>query len=183
MKVAIATDTNSSIGQQEASVLSACKLAGQGRGAAEIKSFLEERAYDASIYISVDSMEYLKKGGRITPAAAAFASVLNVKPVLTIQGDKLDIYAKVRGMRQAKLKMIEAIRHDRNTRFAGVPDEQLRVETAGTFCSEEDARQWRELVQNEFPTIPVSYVQLPCSIACHVGLNAAGTRVLKKEVM
>ena len=109
--------------------------------------------------------------------------MLNVKPVLTIQGDKLDIYAKVRGMRQAKLKMIEAIRHDRNTRFAGVPDEQLRVETAGTFCSEEDARQWRELVQNEFPTIPVSYVQLPCSIACHVGLNAAGTGVLKKEVM
>lgn len=168
---------------QEASVLSACKLAEQGRSAAEIKSFLEERAYDASIYISVDSMEYLKKGGRITPAAAAFASVLNVKPVLTIQGDKLDIYAKVRGMRQAKLKMIEAIRHDRNTRFAGVPDEQLRVETAGTFCSEEDARQWRELVQNEFPTIPVSYVQLPCSIACHVGLNAAGTGVLKKEIM
>ena len=166
---------------QEASVLSACKLAEQGRSAAEIKSFLEERAYDASIYISVDSMEYLKKGGRITPAAAAFASVLNVKPVLTIQGDKLDIYAKVRGMRQAKLKMIEAIRHDRNTRFAGVPDEQLRVETAGTFCSEEDARQWRELVQSEFPTIPVSYVQLPCSIACHVGLNAAGTGVLKKR--
>lgn len=167
---------------QGASVLSACKLAQQGLRAAEIKAYLEQRAYEASIYITVDSMEYLKKGGRVTPAAAAFASVLNVKPVLTIQGDKLDTYAKVRGMKQAKSKMIEAIRQDRSTRFGQVPDQELRIETAGTFDSEEEAEQWRLQVQQAFPTVPVSYVHLPCSIACHVGVNAVGTGILKKEV-
>lgn len=121
MKVAIATDTNSSM---------------TGR---EIKAWLEERAYDASIYITVDSMEYLKKGGRVTPAAAAFATVLNLKPVLTIQGDKLDTYAKARGMQQAEQKMVEALQQDRATRIGAVPDARLRVETAGTFESEEQA--------------------------------------------
>ena len=166
---------------QETSALSAVKLAQQGLCAREIKEFLEKRAYDASIYITVDSMEYLKKGGRITPAAAAFAAVLNLKPVLTIQGDKLDVHAKARGMNQAETKMIQAIRQDLATRFADVPEDQLQVETAGTFESEAQAERWRQLVQAEFPTIPVSYAQLPCSIACHVGINAAGTGILKKE--
>lgn len=168
---------------QEASVLSALLLAQQGLTAEEIKNYLEERAYQASIYITVDSMEYLKKGGRVTPAAAAFASVLNLKPILTIQGDKLDTYAKARGMKQAEEKMIEAIKQDRLTRFADVPDHQLRIETAGTFENEEKSEQWRQLVQNAFPSIPVSYVDLPCSIACHVGINAAGTAIMKKEAL
>ncbi len=168
---------------QEASVLSALLLAQQGLTAEEIKNYLEERAYQASIYITVDSMEYLKKGGRVTPAAAAFASVLNLKPILTIQGDKLDTYAKARGMKQAEEKMIEAIKQDRLTRFADVPDHQLRIETAGTFENEEKSEQWRQLVQSAFPSIPVSYVDLPCSIACHVGINAAGTAIMKKEAI
>lgn len=168
---------------QEASVLSALLLAQQGLTAEEIKNYLEERAYQASIYITVDSMEYLKKGGRVTPAAAAFASVLNLKPILTIQGDKLDTYAKARGMKQAEEKMIEAIKQDRLTRFADVPDHQLRIETAGTFENEEKSEQWRQLVQSSFPSIPVSYVDLPCSIACHVGINAAGTAIMKREAL
>lgn len=168
---------------QEASVLSALLLAQQGLTAEKIKNYLEERAYQASIYITVDSMEYLKKGGRVTPAAAAFASVLNLKPILTIQGDKLDTYAKARGMKQAEEKMIEAIKQDRLTRFADVPDHQLRIETAGTFENEEKSEQWRQMVQNAFPSIPVSYVDLPCSIACHVGINAAGTAIMKREAI
>lgn len=168
---------------QEASVLSALLLAQQGLTAEEIKNYLEERAYQSSIYITVDSMEYLKKGGRVTPAAAAFASVLNLKPILTIQGDKLDTYAKARGMKQAEEKMIEAIKQDRLTRFADVPDHQLRIETAGTFENEEKSEQWRQLVQSAFPSIPVSYVYLPCSIACHVGINAAGTAIMKREAL
>lgn len=168
---------------QEASVLSACKLTQQGLCAAEIKDYLEARAYDASIYITVDSMEYLKKGGRVTPAAAAFATVLNLKPILTIQGDKLDMYAKARGMKQAQTKMIQAIKEDRITRFGQVSDAQLRIGTAGTFENKETAEQWRQLVQNEFPSIPVSYVDLPCSIACHVGINAAGIAIMKQEAM
>lgn len=168
---------------QEASVLSALLLAQQGLTAEKIKNYLEERAYQASIYITVDSMEYLKKGGKVTPAAAAFASVLNLKPILTIQGDKLDTYAKARGMKQAEEKMIEAIKQDRLTRFADVPDHQLRIETAGTFENEEKSEQWRQLVQSAFPSIPVSYVDLPCSIACHVGINAAGTAIMKREAL
>ncbi|MBM6900778.1 DegV family protein, partial [Gemmiger formicilis] len=105
---------------QAASVNSALELARQGKTAGEIKAWLEDRAYDASIYITVDSMEYLKKGGRVTPAAAAFATVLNLKPVLTIQGDKLDTYAKARGMQQAEQKMVEALKQDRATRFGAV---------------------------------------------------------------
>lgn len=167
---------------QAASVNSALELARQGKTAGEIKAWLEDRAYDASIYITVDSMEYLKKGGRVTTAAAAFATVLNLKPVLTIQGDKLDTYAKARGMQQAEQKMVEALKQDRATLFGAVPDARLRVETAGTFESEEQAARWRALVQAEFPGIPVSYVHLPCSIACHVGINAAGTGIMKKEV-
>lgn len=167
---------------QETSVQSAAELARRGLPAREIREYLEQRSYDASIYITVDSMEYLRKGGRITPAAAAFAAVLNIKPVLTIQGDKLDVYARARGMNQAEAKMIEAVRKDRQTRFTDVPDVQLRIETAGTFESESLSERWRQLVQAEFPDMTVSYVQLPCSIACHVGINAAGTGIVKKEV-
>jgi len=171
-----------SVTQME-SVYSAYRLAQRGHSAAEIKDCLEQRAYDASIYISVDSVEYLKKGGRITPAVAAFAAILHLKPVMTIQGGKLDTYAKARGMRQAEVKMIEGVKQDRTTRFADVPDDQLRVATAGTFESEELAQRWREAMQAEFPSIPVSYTPLPCSIACHVGMNAAGTGIMKKEAL
>lgn len=172
-----------SVTQME-SVFSAYQLAQQEYSAKEIKAYLEERSYDASIYITVDSLEYLKKGGRITPAVAAFASILNIKPVLTIQGDKLDSYKKARGMRQAERDMIEAVRHDRSTRFAEIPDSQLQIETAGTFETKEQEQKWLYLVQAEFPnmSLPISYVHLPCSIACHLGTNAAGIAIMKKEV-
>ena len=168
---------------QRASVYSALRLAQSGYSAREIKAYLEERAYDASIYISVDSMEYLKKGGRITPAVATFATVLNLKPVLTIQGDKLDTYAKARGMKQAEQKMIEAIKNDRTARFADVPDSQLQIGVAGTLESEEQAQRWFQSVESEFPGLTLSYVHLPCSIACHVGMNAVGIGIMKKEVL
>lgn len=179
-KVQVVDNHRISVTQAE-SALSAHRLMEGGMTAGEIKKYLEDRAFDASIYITVDSMEYLKKGGRVTPAAAAFASVLNLKPVLTIQGDKLDAFAKVRGMKQAEIKMIEAVRQDRVNRFAQLPDEQLAVETAGTFEDPEKARQWRDQVQAAFPNFSVSYVDLPCSIACHVGINAAGIGILKRE--
>lgn len=168
---------------QKESVVSACRLAQQGYGAKEIKSYLEEHAYDASIYVTVNSLEYLKKGGRITPAVAAFAAILNLKPVLTIQGDKLDAYGKARGMRQAESSMIHAIKHDRSTRFADVPDSHLLIEAAGTFETKEQAQKWLNLVQTEFPDMEISYAHLPCSIACHVGMNAAGIAIMKKEVL
>lgn len=163
------------------SVFSAYRLARQGYSGEEIKGYLEAHAYDASIYITVDSLEYLKKGGRITPAVAAFAAALNLKPVMTIQGDKLDAYAKARGMRQARVKMIEAVRKDRATRFGEVPDELLQVGAAGTFEEEAQAQAWLREVQEVFAPMPVFYAPLPCSIACHVGMNAAGIGIMKKE--
>ncbi len=168
-----------SVTQQE-SVMAAHRLAQQGWTAQAIQEHLEAHAYDASIYISVDSMEYLKKGGRITPAAAAFATILNLKPVLTIQGDKLDAFAKVRGMRQAEARMIEAVHQDRDTRFRDVPTSELQIATAGTFEDSAMAEKWRAMVQSEFPDTEVLYVDLPCSIACHVGINSAATGIIHR---
>ena len=95
---------------QYASILDALKLAKEGKNAFEIKKALEAAAYDASIYIAVDTLEFLKKGGRITPAAAAAGSVLNIKPILTIQGDRLDAFTKVRGTKRCRAKLIEALK-------------------------------------------------------------------------
>ena len=167
---------------QKESVISALRLVEQGYDAGQIRDFLEKHAYDASIYITVDSMEYLKKGGRVTPAAATLATVLNLKPVLTIQGDKLDAFAKVRGMKLAESKMIEAIHQDRAERFKGVPESRLLIETAGTLENGELAEHWRQQVQAEFPFAKVSYANLPCSIACHLGMNSVATVIMTEEV-
>ena len=180
-KVQVVDNHRISVTQRE-SVVSALRLAEQGHDAGQIKDFLEKRAYDASIYITVDSMEYLKKGGRVTPAAATLATVLNLKPVLTIQGDKLDAFAKVRGMKLAESKMIEAIHHDREARFKDIPESRLLIETAGTLESEELAESWRQQVQAEFPFAKVSYANLPCSIACHVGMNSVAAVIMTEEV-
>lgn len=167
---------------QKESVISALRLVEQGYDAGQIRDFSEKHAYDASIYITVDSMEYLKKGGRVTPAAATLATVLNLKPVLTIQGDKLDAFAKVRGMKLAESKMIEAIHQDRAERFKDVPESRLLIETAGTLENGELAEHWRQQVQAEFPFAKVSYANLPCSIACHVGMNSVAAVIMTEEV-
>ena len=180
-KVQVVDNHRISVTQRE-SVISALRLAEQGYDAGQIREFLEKHAYDASIYITVDSMEYLKKGGRVTPAAATLATVLNLKPVLTIQGDKLDAFAKVRGMKLAESKMIDALHQDRAERFRDVPESRLLIETAGTLENEALAESWRLQVQAEFPFAKVSYANLPCSIACHVGMNSVAAVIMTEEV-
>ena len=180
-KVQVVDNHRISVTQRE-SVISALRLAEQGYDAGQIREFLEKHAYDASIYITVDSMEYLKKGGRVTPAAATLATVLNLKPVLTIQGDKLDAFAKVRGMKLAESKMIDALHQDRAERFKDVPESRLLIETAGTLENEALAESWRQQVQAEFPFAKVSYANLPCSIACHVGMNSVAAVIMTEEV-
>lgn len=180
-KVQVVDNHRISVTQKE-SVISALRLVEQGYDAGQIRDFLEKHAYDASIYITVDSMEYLKKGGRVTPAAATLATVLNLKPVLTIQGDKLDAFAKVRGMKLAESKMIEAIHQDRAERFKDVPESRLLIETAGTLENGELAEHWRQQVQAEFPFAKVSYANLPCSIACHLGMNSVAAVIMTEEV-
>ncbi|WP_418490045.1 DegV family protein [Frisingicoccus sp.] len=159
---------------QYASILDALKLAKEGKNAFEIKKALEAAAYDASIYIAVDTLEFLKKGGRITPAAAAAGSVLNIKPILTIQGDRLDAFTKVRGTKRCRAKLIEALKNDFKERLAGEDMSKIRVGTAGSFRNVEDARAWRQEVADAFPGFEVIYGNLGCSIATHTGPEARG---------
>ena len=116
-KVQVVDNQRISVTQRQ-SVLDAVNLAKAGRTAAEIKKVLEDEKMESSIYITLETLKYLKKGGRITPAAAAIGTVLNLKPVLQIQGEKLDAYAKVRGKKQAKRVMIKAVQEDLEKRFA-----------------------------------------------------------------
>ena len=174
-KVQVVDDHRISVTMRE-SVLEAKWMANQGMTAEEIKKKLEENAYNSSIYIAVDTLEYLKKGGRVTVAGAAIGAVLNIKPVLTIQGEKLDAFTKVRGMKKAELKMLEAIEEDLNTRFADVDRKQLRLGAAGTFQKQEDAAQWYKMVKDTFENEidDIYYDSLSFSIGCHVGPNAIG---------
>ena len=156
------------------SVLDAKAMADEGMSALQIKQRLEQNAYESSIYITVNSLEYLKKSGRVTAAGAMIASVLNLKPVLTIQGEKLDAFAKIRGMNPAMKRMLEACEQDLKERFAKVPKENIHIGVAGTFEHEEDAKKWEDQVREYFPGYFVRYLPLSCSIACHVGIDSAG---------
>ena len=152
------------------SVLDAIALVKEGKTAKEIKKILEKEALESSIYLVVDTLKYLKKGGRITPAAALLGSALNLKPILQIQGDKLDAYKKVRGMKPAKKNMLEAIRHDLDTRFAEyVKKGELKLQVAYAD-DREAAKQWTEEVRTAFPELEVSCMDpLALSIVCHTG--------------
>ena len=118
----------------------------------------------------VDTLKYLKKGGRVTPAAAMIGTVLNLKPVLTIQGDKLDAFAKVRGVKQAKKVMLEAMKKDMETRFAEPLKKGLMsLMISYTYGQDEAVRIWMEEVQAAFPDMKIFGSPLSLSVACHTG--------------
>lgn len=164
---------------QLASVMDAVKLVSEGKTAAEIKAILEKTALDASIYIAVDTLEFLKKGGRITPAAAAIGSVLGIKPLLSIQGDKLDAYAKVRGIKRCRKRLIEAVSRDLEERFSSGDMSKVYIATAGSFRNAELAEDWRQEVADAFPGYEVVYRDLGCSIASHTGPEAMGAGIFR----
>ena len=151
---------------QEQSVYDAMALVKAGKSAEEIKQILEEEKLEASIYIMVDTLKYLKKGGRITPAAAALGSMLNLKPVLQLQGEKLDSFAKVRGVKAAKRTMLTAIKNDLETRFAG---KKMVLGIAYTSRDEEEVQKWKEEVQGAFPGYEIVMNPLSLSVSCHIG--------------
>lgn len=163
---------------QEQSVYDAIHLRNLGRSASEIKEVLEREKFQSSIYITVDTLKYLKKGGRITPAAAAIGTVLNLKPVLQIQGEKLDAFAKVRGWKAAKKTMLNAIEKDLNGRFADVKD-QMVLGMAYT-CSKEDAQKWKQEIVDRFPGYEILEGPLSLSVACHIGPGAMAVTCMKK---
>ncbi len=154
------------------SVLDAKALADKGYDAAKIKEILEREKFNSSIYITVQTLKYLKKGGRITPAAAAIGTLLKIKPVLQIQGDKLDSYAKVRGMAQAKTAMMKAIDNDIHGRFASFAERgKIRVHASHTLFDEE-RDEWLDTVKAAYPEWYSGSEPLSMSISTHIGYGS-----------
>lgn len=165
---------------QAQSVLDAKLLAEEGKTASEIKEILEAEALDASIYIAVDTLEYLKKGGRITAAAAAIGTVLKLKPVLTIQGDKLDSFAKARGLKAAFRIMLNAVKNDISSRFSHLgEDSVLKVGIANTLMEPEKLEMFKDEMKKNFPDMELFYLPLTMSIGTHTGPGALGIGVVR----
>lgn len=172
-KVIVADNRRISMTLYEA-VLDAKKYADEGMSAREIADKLEADGADGSIYITVASIEHLKKSGRITQAGVTLASLLHIVPVLTIQGGKLDAYERVRGMKAAVKHMIEAVRNDLTTYLHARPEASIVMGVAGTLTEEDAVQTVIERMKQEFPDYPVIYQPLSCSIACHTGPGAIG---------
>ena len=156
---------------QYQSTLDALKLAQAGLTGAQIKEILEREARESSIYIMVDTLKYLKKGGRITPAAAALGTLLRIKPVLQIQGGKLDSFSKARTVKQAK---------DLEERFDDPKAEKCWLEVAYT-CEKEMAEEFQQEIRQQFPQVQEIHMDpLSLSVACHIGPGALAVAVTKK---
>lgn len=165
---------------QRQSAIDAKNLAEEGKSGQEIKDFLEADKYNSSIYIMLDTLYYLKKGGRITPAAAALGTLLKLKPVLQIQGEKLDAFAKARTTTQGKSVMTTAIRNDMNNRFGGADRDNIWLQIAYTY-NEEAALTFKEELFKTFPDFDVHVAPLSLSVACHIGPGALAVACCKKN--
>ena len=154
------------------SVLDAKMLAAKGYNAATIKEILEREKMESSIYITLETLKYLKKGGRITAAAAAIGTVLNLKPVLQIQGEKLDAYAKSRGKTAAKKVMLKAMDDDLNGRFERAYKAGRVYIQAAYAGNKEEAEEWAALVKATYPNLEFHMDPLSLSVACHIGYGA-----------
>lgn len=152
------------------SVFNALKLANNGLSAKEIAEIVENEAAEQSIYVAVNTLEHLKKSGRVTTAGAAIGTLLGIKPVLQIQGGKLDAHKKVRGMNAAMDAMLDGIENDRNTRFSGKKI-QIRAAYSGDLKA---GKEWQQQVAKRFPDLEIELDALPISISCHVGGGALG---------
>ena len=167
---------------QKTAVYDAVNMVKAGMSGAEIKEKLTEDKLTASIYIMVDTLKYLKKGGRVTPAAAMLGTVLKLKPVLQIQGEKLDAYAKVRGQKQAKKTMIEAVKKDMAERFdeerkAGLME--LAIAHTNNYA---EADIFKAELQSVFPDVPLHHVDpLSLSVSCHIGPGALAVACAKRS--
>lgn len=168
-KVHVVNNQRISVTQRQ-SVLDAKEMAEMGKSAAEIDEYLENTKFDSSIYIMLDTLKYLKKGGRITPAAAALGTILRLKPVLQIQGEKLDAFAKARTVNQAKTIMIEAVRKDIEDRF-GKDHKKMHIAIAHTE-NLEAAEAFRQEVLQVFPGHEIYIDALSLSVSCHIGPGA-----------
>lgn len=167
---------------QRQSVLEALAMAEKGFSAAQIRETLERTRFDSRIYIMVDTLTYLKKGGRVTAAGAAIAGILNLKPILQINGEKLDAFQKCRGTRQAKKIMLRTLREDIEREIGPVDPEHPNAWIGMAYThNRAEAEEFREEVRAAFPGYPVWMSELPLSIAVHIGpgsLAVTWTKVL-----
>ena len=163
---------------QKLSVYDAKHMADEGKSALEIKEYLEATKFDSTIYIMVGTLKYLKKGGRVTTAAAALGTLLKIKPVLQILGEKLDAFAKARTVKQAKQIMIDSINKDIETRLNCTADD-CHISMAYTGTPEEGL-EFKKEVQELFPNHDIMMDPLSLSVACHIGPGAIAITVTKK---
>ncbi len=155
-------------------ILDAIELAGKGLGAEEIKGILEEEREQMSVYLAVETLEPLKRGGRITPAGAALGTLLNIKPVLSLGVGVLDVCRKVRSMKKARKTMLELIREDMDTKFSEfLKNGELKL-LAATSADEETTKEWIEEIREAFPGMEVTCKDLTLGVASHVGEGALG---------
>ncbi len=154
-------------------VLTAVKLAEKGLSAKEIKDHLEETSSDSGIYVAVDTLEFLKKGGRITPAVYTIGTALNIKPILSLDGGKLDSFAIVISLKHAMPKMISAIKKDIETKFHD-DWQHIKIYCAGAGLIKEEIAAYLHQINKAFSDQEVSYSSLPLSICTHVGKGAIG---------
>lgn len=178
-KVFVVDNQRISVTQRQ-SVMDAIALAEKGYDGAKIREILMREKFESSIYIMVDTLSYLKKGGRITPAAAAIGTVLRIKPVLQIQGEKLDAFAKVKTLKQAKATMMKAVRHDFEERFHDPNGDNFYIEIAYTE-DDTEAKIFKEELEKEFPGHTIEIVDpLSLSVSCHIGPGALAVAISKK---
>ena len=179
-RVIVVDNHRISVPQRE-SVLEAKKMADMGKNGQEIAEYLEESGKDSSIYITVSDLKYLQRSGRLGSTSAFLGSLLNIKPILTIQGEKIDAFAKCRGIKLCERKMIEALENDINVRFKDVPKENIQVVGAGTLKEQHEIDEWTKAVQEAFPYSRVYYNALPCSILSHAGPGCKGLGAVVKK--
>lgn len=178
-KVKVVNNQRISVTQRR-SVMEAKALADAGKNAEEIKALLEEIKLESDIYITLDTLKYLKKGGRLTPAAAAIGTVLNLKPVLRIKGEKLDAFSKARGWKSAKKTMIQTIQKVIDTEFSDCKGpENLYIDAAYTG-NQEEANEWKRELEETFPEYDIYMAPLSLSVACHIGPGARAVTVTKR---
>ena len=167
---------------QRQSVLDAQALARQGWDAARIREYLEKTKFDSSIYIYLPSLKYLKKGGRVTGAAAALGTLLRIKPVLQIQGEKLDAFAKCRTVRMSKMTMLKAIEDDIRDRFHAEDDlDSVWISGAYSGARDDEVEEWLSEIQAAYPGKNIVMQPLSLSISCHIGPGALAVTCTKKR--
>lgn len=156
------------------SVLDALELIKEGYGAAQIQEILEGEKNNNVIYLAVETLDNLKRGGRITPGTAALGTVLNIKPVMKFSTGALDVYKKCRGMKKAKKEMLESMKQNLENDYKKYVERGDIYLMAATSADEETTQKWVEEIQAAFPEMEVISAPLTLGISCHVGEGALG---------